>query len=94
MSKTDEFLQWCESHKLVLPNLRALDLAHEAVYELQRAGLLLSEELDVAQTKIIKLEHRIRDLQNEVVKNESKRAQEKDMTNLEARLGKKSRMEL
>ena len=72
MTSVDAFLQWCESHKAVLPQLHALDLAHDAIYELQRTGLVLSEELDEAQTKVIRLEKQLGALQKDLLKADNR----------------------
>ena len=55
MTKTDDFLQWCETHKVSLLKLTVLQLAHEVVYELQRENFLLTEEAETAWTSTVTL---------------------------------------
>lgn len=58
MSKADEFAEWCNLHRKTLPFLPTLRLAREAVYELQRAKLVLTEQVDTLQQEVEELKVR------------------------------------
>ena len=65
MNKADEFLRWCNTHSSVVPNLSVINLAREAVYELKRDSLLLTEDAEKAWDSVTGLTARVEELERQ-----------------------------